>query len=247
MNAYERHGIQRLSPSNINAYITNQGFWMMRYLFGHREPTNAAMSRGNAVECGCDEGVRAGLDTDECIAIAVDDFNRRTALDVDAESRAAELENVPGMVEHGLELLRPLGEPVGYQKKIEIMLPEVPVPIIGYLDWDYEDGSVVDLKTTKRCPSDISPSHRRQAAVYHRAVEAPIKFLYATAKRSAIYEYDPAGNDLEVVRQAAIRMGRFLSISNDAKELAAIVTPDTSSFFFNGTANREKCREIFGV
>ena len=79
------------------------------------------------------------------------------------DKRESERANIAGYVEHGLGELRQYGIPTGYQQRVEIQLEDVPVPIIGFIDWRYDQhGMVVDLKTSERLPSAISLAHSRQ-------------------------------------------------------------------------------------
>ena len=44
------HGIDHLSPSSINAYISDPCIWIMRYLYGFRNGGGPAMWRGTCVD-----------------------------------------------------------------------------------------------------------------------------------------------------------------------------------------------------
>jgi hypothetical protein len=79
-------------------------------------------------------------------------------------------ETIPGYVACGLAELRQYGIPTAYQDRVEIFLEDVSVPVVGFIDWRFDDhGLIVDLKTSERLPSAISLSHARQGAVYARA------------------------------------------------------------------------------
>ena len=81
-----------------------------------------------------------------------------------------EREAIRGYVACGLTELRQYGIPTAYQDRVELRLDDVPVPVVGFIDWRFDDhGLIVDLKTSERLPSAISLFHARQGAVYARA------------------------------------------------------------------------------
>ena len=80
------------------------------------------------------------------------------------DRRDGERALIPGYVEHGLGELRQYGIPSAYQDRVELRLDDVPVPVIGFIDWRFDNhGLIVDLKTSERLPSAISPRMRARA------------------------------------------------------------------------------------
>lgn len=257
MNAFERHGIAHLSPSAINAWINSPSLFVLERLLGHRGQMGASAHRGTATEVGVSAGLfDHNLTPEACVEIALPVYDKLTALSGDPK-RADERAVIPGMVAQGLSL-RDRGRPIvpnvegrfgqAPQHKIEIRLEDVPVPVIGYLDWLYDD-CIVDLKSTLRVPSSMSEPHLRQASVYkafHKRRQ--VHFLYVSDKRSALMtltrpQYDQAMRELV---GASRRLERFLSLSDDARELAAIVPHSSESFYFNDPATKAKAIEVFG-
>ena len=97
--------------------------------------------------------------------------------------RDDERKKLPGYVRGALAELRQDGLPDadGYQGRVEISLDDIPVPVIGFVDWRFSaHGLIVDLKTTERLPSSIGASHGRQGAVYATAHgNFGMRFAYA--------------------------------------------------------------------
>ena len=58
-NAFERRGINHLSPSSLNLWRASPGLWAARYLAGLSED-GPAMWRGSAVEAGLARFLRSG-------------------------------------------------------------------------------------------------------------------------------------------------------------------------------------------
>jgi hypothetical protein len=256
-NGFSRHGIEHLSASSLTLWAAEPAVWAMERLLGHRSPPSALMARGKAVE----DGVHAGLldparSVDECAAHAVAAFNREMALIPD-DRRDGERALIPGYVEHGLCELRQYGIPSAYQDRVELRLNDVPVPVIGFIDWRFDDhGLIVDLKTSERLPSAISLSHARQGAIYGRAHgNYGMRFAYVkpTAGKKdgravVVYELERAEIDrqLAALRQIALRLERFLSLPTDPRELCGLIVPDYERFHWTNPTTRARGAEIFG-
>ena len=252
MNPFEQHGIGHLSASSINLYAAEPARWVLQYLFGHRSPPGAAMARGLAAEAGIEHGLFDPSATlEDCLAIALVDFDRRTALSGDP-NKQKERDAIPGMVEVALAELRQYGVPArpadGRQHKIEVTLEGVPVPCIGYLDFDYpQHGITIDLKTQHRLASSISTGHARQGAIYAKAKgNFEMRFAYTTSKKIGVYVLEDPATHMRAVENIAQRIGRFLSISTDKHELAGIVAPDYESFYWSGQATKAAGKELYG-
>jgi len=267
MNPFARHGIQVLSASSLNLARSNLPLWVLQYLKRVKPRQNLPMIAGLAVE----EGVTFGLESPEvplsdCIERARSAYMRATALSgFDPEARIAKLSEIagrepegrkkgyPGMVANALEALRPYGRPSrpedGQRHRIEIRLDGIPVPIIGYKDFAFDDhGLDVDLKTTGRLPSDMSPEHQLQGAIYRAASgNRAQRFAYVTKSDSVVLELTPEAAEaaLETATGIAHCLMRFLSLSDDADELARLTIPDYANYRWDaGTTGA--ARELWG-
>ena len=257
MNPFERHGIDHLSPSSLNLWAAEPALWVMERLLGRKSPMGAAAARGRAAEQGIHTGlIQPDLDLASCIEAAERAFDRDMAL-VQDERRESERGKLAGYVEHGLAELRGYGIPTAAQERIEIRLDEVVVPVIGFIDWRFDQhGLVVDLKTAERLPSAISASHGRQGAVYARAHDNyGMRFAYVKpsagkkdGRAVAVFEMsaDEIARHLEALRQIAIRLGRFLALSADADELAGLMVPNYDSFYWSNATTRANGAAVFG-
>jgi hypothetical protein len=255
-SSFERHGIDHLSASSLNLWAAEPALWVMERLLGRRSPAGAAAARGKAVE----QGIHVGLmhpdrEVAMCIALAEATFDREMALTPDGR-RAAERRNLAGYVEHGLAELRQYGIPTAYQDRVEVTLDDVPVPLVGYLDWRFDQhGLIVDLKTAERLPAAISNTHGRQGAVYAKAhgnYGMRMAYVKPSAGRDgrsvAVYEMsaDEVRAHLAALRQIALRLQRFLALSSDPEELAALLVPDFDAFWWNHPIARANGAAVFG-
>lgn len=254
-NSFEKHGIDHLSPSSINLWLNCPSLFVLEKLLKFRGQMGASAHRGTATEAGVSAGLfDHSLTTDACLSVALPIYDRLTALSGDPK-RDAERSVIAGMIKQGLAL-RGHGAPhvpnfsVGSvpQHKIKIDLEGIPVPIIGYLDFLYDD-EIIDLKTTLRVPSSMSETHLRQASIYKCAnMDKRVRFMYVSDKKSEKHtltreQYDVA---MREITQASLRLGRFLALSNDPLELAALVPHSSESFYFSSPATKAKAVEVFG-
>lgn len=257
MNGFDNHQIAHLSPSSLNLWAAEPALWVMERLLNKRAPVGCAAHRGTAVEHGVWLGLFAkatseqGMAVEQCQKEALAEYDRLTALSGDP-NRAKEREAVPGCVEQALIELLPYGVPTmppdsKRQFMVSVTLPDVPVPVIGYQDFRYDQHNmVVDLKTQLRLSSSISPAHARQGAIYVYGTNGEMRFTYATPKKAATYRLEDVPQHIEALRQIAIRLGRFLALSRDPHELAGIVCPNYESFYWNDTRARAHGREVYG-
>jgi hypothetical protein len=257
MNAFECHGIDHLSASSLNLWAAQPALWIMERLLGRRAPAGIPASRGKAVERGVHVGlIDPAKPIEDCATEAEREFNRLTALAGDPR-REDERPKIAGYVRGALAELRQYGVPDAYQHRVEIRLDDVPVPVIGFIDWRFsEHGLIVDLKTTERFPGAIGDPHGRQGAVYASAHgNFGMRFAYAKPapgkkEPQQVRVYEMSGDDvrrhLEALRLIALSLGRFLAISNDPRELAGLIVPDFESFWWSDPSARAAGREVFG-
>jgi len=247
VNAFERHGIAHLSPSSIATFATQPALWLMEKLLKKRGQVGCAAHRGSASETGIAHGLLFPEATvEECQEKALLDYDRLTALSGDPR-RMKERDAVPAIVAAALPALRPYGIPDGLQIRVERQLEGVPVPVIGFIDFRWsQHGMLLDLKTQLRLSSEISETHARQIALYAHGTNDRAGICYATPQKVGIYALDNAADHIAAMTNIARRMERFLSVSTDAAELAAMVVPDFTHFFWSDPNTRALGKETFG-
>lgn len=257
MNVFRHFGIEHLSASSLNLYAAEPALWVLERLLGFKHGSSAAMARGKAVELGVHTALaQPHLSIEACITQAEREYDREMALVADF-NREDEKKNIAGYVRYASEELRQYGIPSGYQDKVSVTLEGIPVPLIGFIDWRFDQhGLIVDLKTSERLPGKISESHGRQGAIYaHAHGNYGMRFCYAKptpgkkdGKAAAVYEMsgDERQRHLNAIRQIALRLQRFLSLSRDPKELAGIVCPNYESFYWSNAQTRADGEKVFG-
>jgi hypothetical protein len=252
MNAFERHGIDHLSASHVNLFIAQPAMWAASYLMKRRTGVGPAAHRGSAIECGVEQGLfDPTMPIGACQDAALAKYHSLTRLSADPRIEK-ERECIAPSVEVALTELRQYGVPDqaegGRQHKIEIALPGVAVPFVGYLDLLFpQHGLLVDLKTTARIPSEISDAHARQGAIYHAAKgNHQVRFAYVSAKKIAVYALADPEAHLAAVTRAALAIENFLNLSDDAEKLTRCFAPDLSSFYWGDASARALAQQIWG-
>ena len=245
---FARFGITHLSASSINLWTNAPDVWVAKYVLDRKAdfPYSAAAERGKAVEAAV-VAILSGRPRENTIDYALRTFDRYAP---PSEDRERDL--IVPMIDAALAELEQYGTPefIGDgQDKISInaVFDGWSIPVIGYLDMVFPDhGLVVDLKTTTRVPSTMSPDHQLQRAIYARAKgNMTVRFLYTSGKRSQwLEDGDPAFLLAQAKVQIA-RMDAFLRACPDADTARAIVPTGPFSFYWRGAEALRN--ELYGV
>lgn len=256
-NGFEKHGLSRISVSQINKFRESPSAWACQYLGGAKFSVGWAAIQGFAVEAGVEWGVFNGVDTPECVEKAIEQLKERSQL---FSNRAEELEKrkpiVKQMVENALEQLMPLGppeQPSPGERQHSIGIPvrfkpgdNGTIDLIGYLDfWYPQHNLIVDLKTTAKAPSNWSLSHGIQAAVYQKAVQAmtgekpAVKFLYCLTRKKDPFvwlEMEDAEFYLSSFKNTVTQLEALLNLSTDSRDIIRALPYNPDSFYWSDEA-----------
>jgi hypothetical protein len=230
MDPFERHGIQRLSPSSLALYRHSAGLWVLRYLYGVKDEANAYAWRGRAVERAIDGIIIDGIADEEAIERAKHAFETEAqgeiSPEIDKERRA-----LPGMVRQAAVVFRQLGEPEARQQRVEVWLDGIEVPLVGYCDYSYSR-FCVDLKTTHALPSQPRPDDAVQVAFYGDALSLRPGLVYATPRKYGVYPHYNIDIDAarRVLRQSARAIRAMLAATENREHAAALFVPDVDNF-----------------
>jgi len=248
-NPFETHGIAHLSPSSCNKFAAAPALFVMEKVLHNDNLVGPGAHRGSAAEAGINAGLMdPTLPLHACVAEAHKVFREKQGLAL-SEKAQDEFDALAGYVATGLAELRPYGVPTATQGYVSVDVPGLAVPLVGYFDWEWaQHGILTDLKTTKQCPSKISVPHARQVSVYKRARNtSDPRVSYVTPKKSATYRLESPDEHFKALVKIALTIQRFLALSADGAELAALVCPDVDTFYYNDPLTRAKAFEIWGV
>ena len=241
-NPFKAHGINYLSPSSINTYINDTSLWVARYLFKIKSSSGASAIRGIATEFVLADKYEKG----------VFDYN---LLDVKFMSLCAESGIDLGDIKTAKEkkLLKDFGTIIdenfdykdleAYQEKVEVQIEDMPVPIMGYIDFRFK-GKIVDLKTSTRMPTRPTEAQKRQMALYSMAYpNNSVDLFFASPREHKKFTLKNLSAYKKQLVKVALSIQKFLSISNDKHELASFVYPNLDSWMWSGI--REEAKKIW--
>lgn len=233
MNPFERHGIKHLSASSLRLYRDQPAAWVLRYLAGVKDEAGPAAWRGQAVEAGLDHCL---LGQPEFSAKAMHLAFEERAAGVADDQIHKEREALPQFMAQAREALKdkPPLPPKGQQKRIQIELPGVEVPVIGFIDYLWPDHGV-DLKTTWRMPSEPQPAHVEQMAIYAKATGLPFSLLYVTPKKYSMHEVTQsmAAEAMERVLIGARAIRHLLGKVDSAEDALRLYAPDLTTYHWS--------------
>lgn len=259
-NVCDRWNIRHFSASQINMMIQNMPCWIVQNLYKVKTVPNLPMVGGTVAERAIEFGlINSDASIEDCIEVAKKEFNSRTALmGFNQQAKEGKLDDIigygsarrsyPGMIATAIKALRPYGVPTETQAKIETWLPGVPVPIIGYKDFSYDEhGLDVDLKTTGRMPKDMSLSHQLQGAIYWRASNnRSQRFCYTTKSEARVLELDAyyAEQAIDRATAAIYTLMHMLERCEAVDDLIKLVIPNWDDFYWSPTT-KAKGMEIW--
>ena len=242
-NPFDTFEIDHLSNSSISLFISNTPKWVLNYLYKIKGKTNAAMLRGTVTDHEIGRQAKEPLPLAESIQRAILEYDttvkqlkKEDAFDTDLEKEIREKQNLGRYLEVAIPHFQNLGKPESYQKKIELQLEEISIPIVGYCDLTFE-GIVRDIKTTGRLPSEIPDSVNRQLSIYSTALDGYVPlvdYVYVTSRKAEVVTMQVNDVDkwMSQVKGAAIAMQNLLALG-DLHEITSVMYPDFSDWMWS--------------
>jgi CRISPR/Cas system-associated exonuclease Cas4 (RecB family) len=163
-----------LSPSQVNNYLNCSASWYFKYFRNLPDKTDAKRALGKAVHAAIEQNFRQKIETKK-------DLGREELLEAfalawrkEAEQAQfaegddqAELERAGSiLVQKYLIEAAPEITPIAVEHPVSGVIAGVKVR--GYVDLMDSNGKIIDLKTSSKKPSEISPDHKRQLTTYTR-------------------------------------------------------------------------------
>lgn len=255
MNGFEKHGIKHLSASSINLWTNAPDVWVASYLFKKRTPMGAAAMRGICTEDAVANTLTGKLHKAGALDQALEKFD--SMFFMADEKITKERAMIEPCMELTLQELEHYGKPEfpeDGQTKISITATDRnddgeviwSVPVIGYLDFVFPDhGVVIDLKTTGRIPSKMSPEHQLQRAIYQKARgNQVVKFLYVSSKKTNMLEDGDPTEILAKAKKQIARLEKFLR-AGSAEDIREVIPVNPNSFYWNGAEDLRE--EMYGI
>jgi len=244
-NPFKVHGINYLSPSSINTYISDMPMWVARYLFNIKSAGGAGAMRGIAQEFVLAEKYEKGSFDFNLLEMKFMSLCTESMIDLGdtkTEKERLQLKNYGAVIDENFKY-KNLEQ---YQEKVEVPFDDMPVPIMGYIDFRFKD-KIVDLKTTTRMPSQPTEAQKRQMALYSMAYpNNSVDLFFATPKEHKKFTLKNLTSYKKQLKKVAYSIQKFLSISDDKHELASFVYPNLDSWMWNSKM-KEEAKKIWSV
>jgi len=246
-NPFEVHGVNHLSASSINKFRKDPAKWLVNIAGYTDRIFSPAMSFGIAIEDGITQGVNEpDCSIEDCISATnrsyqkiYDSINDNKAYDYSFAKCHERRDRTANLLTEIVPLYRKFGIPIATQKKISIDLEVLPIPIIGYVDYLYED-KVRDLKTTGVSPK-LRSDYQRQLAIYEYATgkDPVVDFVYSLKTKQTLISMSVENTDatMNEIKRICVKMMRLLSLSDNISEVAYLscIEPDISNEDFTRT------------
>ena len=257
-NPFEVHGIKHLSASAINGFITNPASWILK-ISGHRIQSNPAMWRGSVVDNVISSSFQWDMPIEKKLHRAI--VNAELEYDTMFEDNSSsynydlakvdqEKENLKRYLEVAIPFYSKLGKPLECQKRIEVEFEDIPVPIIGYIDLQYE-GITRDIKTTGRLMSKIPATICRQLSLYAYAEDSTpyADFIHVTKSKAEVVsmEITDVENRVNELQRASLAMMNVLSYSDDINQVASLYYPDFDDWRWSNGIDRDAAKKLWRI
>ena len=180
--------IDHLSASGIRLLKTCPEAWRRRYILGERERPGEALTLGKAVHgaLAYTHALKVTSHEDRPVNEVVEFYNDKAWPEAVAEDggeqeirwdgKPDEPRNDGARILHAYHTaVSPRIQPLAVEKRIEFIVPDVPVPILGYVDIE-EEGNIVDLKTSKQVQRKPDANWRLQGTIYTSHLGKPTHF-----------------------------------------------------------------------
>lgn len=257
-NPFKVHGIEHLSASAINQFITNPASWILK-VSGHRGIPNPAMWRGTVIDDAICKSFENDLSIEKKLHRSITNseydydslyeyHNATHDYDIDAVDK--ERNNLQRYLEVAIPFYAKLGKPQECQKRIEVEFDDIPVPVIGYIDLQY-DGITRDIKTTGRLMSKVPSTICRQLSLYAFAEESIpyADFIHVTKTKAEVVSIEITDVRKRVIelRKAALSMMNVLSYSDDINQVASLFYPDFDDWRWSNPVDQDAAKKLWRI
>ena len=264
--------LDHYSPSQL---LRPMPVWMFQYLYLTKEQRreikvgyNAAF--GTAVHGAMQAMLTLGLDFEAAVEQAYLSFDFHDAPDTEPqEKRDKYRELIADAVEQGIDLLAEKFGGAEEERRVEVSLEGVDLPVMGFIDLCASD-AFCEVKTkaprmgavkkdgtrgwTKAAlPAKPQFEHLCQVSIYQKATGLEPNLAYVSATGATLFTPDNCEElqpeypayCLEEMRGRAIRRQNLMKVSDDPKVLAGLVDPDFQHPFYWDSEFKEEAKELW--
>jgi hypothetical protein len=187
---------QHLSATQLSMAARCPEQYRQRYILGKKERPGSALIIGAADHKAHEHNFRQKITTKQDLPLADVEDAYAQAFDDAIDNAGGESEiawmddNYSKAKDSGASLVRlyhttisPGLVPDDVEKKIELAIPSLPIPVIGYVDLE-TSAAIFERKTTKRAEKDLKGDWRLQGLVYRAALGKPVNWHVSVRKAS---------------------------------------------------------------
>ncbi len=256
VDPFDRFGVDHLSPTSMLQFRNDPALGICHLVYGIREAGSPAMHRGQALDqaIGVLLSEQSGASHDSALGLALDKYDALIAETEETYSHDAikkERAVVAKCMTHCYPLIADWGEPVSYQRPIRLMLSNIEVPVIGYIDLHYE-AEVRELKSSAKPRREIGDDHAFQVVAYAMAIrqetgEWPRAVVdYLTPRGLSSYRLSDRNRWVQEVVDTANRIRNLLASADNREDLCRQIRPDFGRWIWRYRPNAKKLAlEIF--
>lgn len=223
--------LEYTSPSQMVLFKANMCKWLLTKQMGVDDPVGPAAWTGKAVESGLDivlTGDKTFSPRDKAMMTFEAEAQGEVSDKID-EYRALVYPMLDEAIDATTELPRLEGHNI--QFNIRHFLDGVNIPIVGRLDYEWPE-FIMDLKTTKRIPSEPKPDHVLQVSIYAAARQKGARLLYVSGKKHQWFTLtdEQIESGLADARRVARAMVALCERYETPEEASKFMVPDFSDF-----------------
>jgi len=168
--------LDHLSYSSISSYLMCARAWRFHYVDKVAVPTSPALVFGSAFHTTVEEHVKTFLATER--VPVVERWGRAWSTTLEGKTVEWGTDSPEKLYNDGVRMLthpetvalldglRPLDAPNAIERKVELHVPGVPIPVIGYIDMLEADGVPADFKTSSKSWSQDQAAGEMQPCFY---------------------------------------------------------------------------------
>jgi len=271
-SVFEKYNIEHLSASSINQFVHDPSYWVFKVmgrndLVPFDNSVGISAHVGTAVHRALQKNLDGHVDKNPAPFELrdllkyewVDDKFKANDCGFEEKQIALAERNSGRMFYNAYTYYESnkyrtdLTQPLAIERKIEAFLGDVPIPFVGYLDFEYTN-HVRDLKTGGRKVRTPTNDHQRQAAIYREVTNKAVFFDYVTPTEASPHQEiemdvcEPYHNVpyIDHVLQIAKQMETYLSFSNDIFEVFAQKLPYFDHMYLWSEANKKAASQLLG-
>lgn len=160
------------SASQLNLFLRCSAAWKFRYIDGLIIPPASAMIQGTSYHKGIETNLEQKIDTHTDLKVgdvldaASTCFDQEIIHCEEKIDKGALKDEVVGLLKVHHKEIAPTIQPVSVEEKIEIEFENVDYTLIGYIDVMTEQGLIIENKTSKQTPREVTGSYFLQGAIY---------------------------------------------------------------------------------